>query len=303
MVDTLIAWLEVGLLVGLLYAPISIGLSWAFRFMNYPDLTCEGSFMISGAICISILNKTGNIFLSVICGILAAGIAGCFTAFLHVYLKVSRLLSGIVAWAILYSLSVRVLSGLSNMSANKPTIFNKFNAQSSSVNELLIAAFIVALTTCIAMFAGASRWGRVTRAFGDQPWFCVGLGLSPKMITIVGLAITNALVGIGGILVCHFRGVFDINMGSGILISGLAALVIGEAVSNSKHVWQHFLAVIIGTIIYNLAIGVFYFDWGIGLEKVFYPSDVRLVSGLMLLVPAVIVARKRNRYKLFASEW
>jgi len=303
MIETVLNWLQVGLLIGLIYAPITLGLSWTFRLMNYPDLTCEGSFMLSGAVSIAMLNLTGNLGISIFCGILSAGLAGCLTALLHVQLRISRLLSGIVSWAILYSITIRVLGGLSNLSAKKPTLFTKLNPTSSSNIELMIAIVGVALITGIAIYIANIRWGRITRAFGDQQWFSVGLGFSPKLIFVVGLFVGNSLIGTGGVLVCHFKGVFDINMSTGVLIAGLASLVMGEAVFSSKRVWQHILTVICGTIIYNLAIGAFYYDWGIGLEKIFQPSDVRLVSGLMLLIPAALVARKRNKFKLFASEW
>ena len=113
----LLSWLQVGVLVGLLYAPVTLGLIWSFRVMNYPDLTCEGTFMFSAAVSIMVLNWTGSIFLSVMLAVLSGLVAGAVTACLRVYLRVSPLLSGIITWAILYSLTIRVLGGLSNVPA------------------------------------------------------------------------------------------------------------------------------------------------------------------------------------------
>jgi len=303
MLNTLWSWLEVGLLVGLLYSPVTFGLAWAFRLMNYPDLTCEGTFMVAGAISIAVLNSTGSILLSILVGVCAGAIAGSLTACLQVYLRVSRLLSGIITWALLYSVTIRILGGLSNLAAEGPTAFTAMNPRSSAGIELAIALVASLCLGGTAIAIASTRWGRATRAFGDQPWFSVSLGFSSKTLTFLGLATANAFIAAGGVLLCHFRRVCDVNMSMGVLIAGLASLVIGEAVFDAKRIWQHILAVLAGTIIYNLAISAFYFDWGIGLERIFLPSDVRMVSGLMLLVPAAIVARKRRRYRLFSSEW
>ena len=301
--STLQSWIEVGVLVGLLYAPVTLGLMWAFRSMNYPDLTCEGSFMISGAVSIAVLNGTGSITLAIITGIGSSAIAGCLTACLHVYLRISRLLSGIITWALLFSVTIRILGGLSNLAAKRPTFFTVLNPDSSARVELGIAFAMVSILSGIVILVANSRLGRVMRAFGDQPRFSVGLGYSSKILTILGLTTANALIGASGVVLCHFRQVCDVNMSMGVLIAGLASLVIGEAVFDSKKIWQYTLTVVAGTIIYNLAISAFYFEWGIGLEKIFIPSDVRMISGLLLLIPAAIIARKRSRYKLFASEW
>lgn len=301
--DTFISWLAVGVLVGMLYAPLTLGLAWAFRIMNYPDLTCEGTFMFSGAVSIVVLNSSNSLMLAVFCGIISAAIAGFFTAFLNVYLKISRLLSGIITWSILYSVTIRVLGGFSELHATKPTIFTAINKSSSANVELGIALTATFLITLITIVTAKSRWGRITRAFGDQPWFSVGLGFSSKKLTILGLIGANILIGMSGILLCHFRELCDVNMSMGVLISGLAALVIGEAIYDAKGISGYIVILVIGTIIYNLSIGAFYFNWKIGLEKIFFPSDVRLFTGLMLLIPSAIIARKLRRYRLFASEW
>jgi putative tryptophan/tyrosine transport system permease protein len=303
MVSTLTSWLEVGFLVGVLYSPVTIGLAWAFRILNYPDLTCEGTFILSGAVSIVVLNSTGSVVVAFcaasLCGILAGVLTGC----LHVYLRVSRLLSGIISWAILYSLTIRVLGGTSSLRASSLTLFKAANSGNSALVEVIIAVCAAGVLLTCAIMLGRSRWGRVTRAAGDQSWFTTSLGYSPVATTLGGLAVANAFIGFGGGLICHHRGVCDVSMGTGLLVAGLASMVLGEAVFNARHVWQHMIVVVAGTVLYNLAISAFYFDWGIGLQTVLLPSDVRFVSGLLLLIPAAIVARRSGRYRLFASEW
>jgi putative ABC transport system permease protein len=183
------------------------------------------------------------------------------------------------------------------------TLFKAANSGNSALAEVTIAVCATGVLLTLAVMLGRSRWGRVTRAAGDQLWFTTSLGYSPATITLGGLAVANAFIGIGGGLICHHRGVCDVNMGSGLLVAGLASMVLGEAVFNARHVWQHLIVVVAGTVLYNLAISAFYFDWGIGSGNLLLPSDVRLVSGLLLLIPAAIVARRSGRYRLFASEW
>ena len=302
MFDTLIAWVSVGLLVGLLYSPITLGLAWAFKVMNYADLTCEGTFIFSGAVAVVTLNNTSDVLLSLVAGIVCGATGGLITASIHVYLKVSKLLSGIITWVCLYSLSIHVLGGLSNLPANQETLFNNQISQDKWL-ELFVTLSVVIMVCLVYAIVSMSRWGRVERAYGDQPSFPVSLGYSPERITIFGLMFSNALIAIGGVLLIHFKHVSDVNMGTGVLVSGLASVAIAEALFESRTVWQHMIALVAGSIVYNLAVSAFYFDWGFGLDKYFLPSDVRLITGLLILVPTAIVARKKGRYKLFSSEW
>lgn len=303
MAETLLSWLEVGFLVGLLYAPVAIGLAWSFRILNYPDLTCEGTFILSGALSIVVLNNTGSTLLAVLSAIAAGVLSGGLTAVINLHFKVSRLLSGIISWAILYSITIRLLGGMSNIRAQSPTLFNNFNSNNTEHADLLIALVATLLATIVAVLLSISRWGRLVKASGDQPWFVTSLGLSQSTITLAGLALANGFIGYAGAVVCQYRGICDVNMGAGILIAGLAAVILGEAVINARRVSQHIASVVCGAIFYNLAISAFYFDWGIGLESLFLPSDVRFFSGLLLLIPAAIVARRNGRYRLYSSEW
>ena len=303
MFETISAWISVSILVGLLYAPVTLGLAWSFRYINYPDLTCEGTFIISGAISMLVLNITNCLFLSITAGIISGFLAGAFTGFIHLYLKVSRLLSGIITWSILYSLSIRIMSGLANIPAKTRTLFQILNPQEDRLFEFMYVSLILIIIFLVFLCFAYSRIGRLNRVLGDQYTYPISLGYSPKPLMIIGLMFSNSMYAICGIIVSQYRQVFDINMGSGVLIAGLASLVLGESLFASKKIWQHSLLVIIGSIVYNLAIGAFYFDWGVEYLKYLISSDVRLIGGVLILCSAVIVARKSLRYKMFSSEW
>lgn len=290
-------------LVSLLYAPVTIGLAMAFRLLNYPDLTCEGSFMFGGALSLFALEAGWPSLLAIVVGAIGGFIAGSLTALLHTQLRVSRLLSGIITSAILYSVTIHLLRGQANKRVTKATIFDALDIGNLDLQNLLVAAIIaaVALVFCWALYR--SRLGRVLRALGDQEWFCVSLGRNPKMYLIVGLGLANALIALAGATLVHFKRVCDVNMGFGVLVAALAGLVLGETVYSARSVWTHSAMCLVGTGIYNIALGAFYFDWGIGMERFVLPSDVRLVTGLLLILPAIILLRVKGRYKLFNSNW
>jgi putative ABC transport system permease protein len=299
----MLALLLTATLVSLLYAPVTIGLAMAFRTLNFPDLTCEGSFMFGGAVSLFALEAGCPASLSITGGVIGGFAAGALTAALHTHLKVSRLLSGIITSAILYSVTIHLLSGQANRRVTRATIFDAPRIGSLDLTNLFVAGVVavLALAFCWALYR--SRLGRILRALGDQQLFCVSLGRNPKAYLIVGLGLANALIALAGATLVHFKRVCDVNMGFGVLVAALAGLVLGETVYSAKSVWTHSAMCLVGTGIYNVALGAFYFDWGIGIERFILPSDVRLVTGLLLIVPAVILLRVRRRYRLFNSSW
>jgi len=299
--EIMLSWLYVGLLVGLLYSPITIGLGWSFRYLNYPDLTCEGSFVFAGSASILILNQTNNIALSIAIRVLSGFFAGLFTSVLHLRFNVSKLLSGVITWSVLYSISIHILGGVSNRVAEKKTIFEYVN--DSPALELLITLIFIVLASFFYLLVAYSKWGRLIRSLGDQYNYPTSLGYSPQLLTAIGLGFSNALIGFGASLLVHFRGIIDVNMGSGLLIGGLASLVLGETTFNVSNKWQHMVLLIFGAIMYNLAIGAFYFNWGVNIDDLFLPSDVRMMGGLLILASAWILSKRKGRYKLFASDW
>ena len=238
--------------------------------------------------------------LGVAAGVIAGAAAGAFTGLIHVRCGVSRLLSGFVTTAICYSLSIRMLGGRSNLRISRPTLYDRWNPSNTGVADLTITLIALLLLLVLLAFAYRSRFVRILRAFGDTPWFCVTIGKNPRTYLVAGLAIANSIIAFGGAMVSQYKRICDVNMSFGVLLAGLAALVVGETVYASRSMIGHALVCVLGSFVYNLALGLFYFGlWG----KEFIPSDVRLVTGLMLVVPSLIAGRLLPRYRLFSSEW
>jgi putative ABC transport system permease protein len=232
----------------------------------------------------------------------AGAMAGAFTGVVHTRFKVTRLLSGIVTTALAYSFAIRMLGGKANLRATSATIFDQLNRGNLAGVDMIIVGGLACAVLGAACGLLASHLGRLLRAMGDTPWFCVSLGKSASANLVVGLAFANCFVGFAGGLVVHYKRVCDVNMSFGVLVSGLAALVVGETIYASRSLWMHLIMCVVGTWVYNLAVGFFYFDWGTGWTKVFLPSDVRLVTGVLLIGVALVKARSRT-YRLFNSEW
>jgi len=303
MLDSLLNLSLAALLVGLLYAPITLGLAISFRLLNYPDLTCEGSAIIGATVCFMLIQAGAPSWISLLGAALAASIAGAFTAVAHSQLGVPKVLSGIVTTALLYSITLRLLGGKSNRMTTRSTVFDILNRGNSGRMDLVVVAGVVATLLGVLFFLYRSSLGRTLRVLGDTRWFCVSIGRSPTMYLILGLAISNAVIGLGGAMIVHFKRAVDVNMVFGLLISGLAGLVIGETIYSARSVWVHSAMCVVGSCLYNAAVGFFYFDWNPTLTKLMLPSDVRFLTGLLLIIPSVIILRFKNRYRLFGSDW
>ena len=300
---SVLSLLESSLFVALLYSPITLALAVCFRVINYPDLTCEGSAMVGAATAYVVLSHGGPAFASLAASALAGALAGGFTAILHTHLRVSRLLSGIVTWAILYSISIRLLGGRANQPLSGSSIFDSLNPIRSAGGDLVITALVLVAIVSAWLAISTSREGRILRAVGDQHQFVTLVGRDYRRFLIGGLALANSMTGFCGGMVAQYRKVCDVNMVAGLLVSGLAALVLGEAIFAARRLWQHALVCFVGTWAYNVAVGAFYFDWGSAEQGFFLPSDVRLLTGLLLIAPAIVNFRLRGRYRLFAADW
>jgi putative ABC transport system permease protein len=298
--NSTLAWMESAFVVGILYAPVTLGLAFSFRVLNYPDLTCEGSFLVGSAVSVVLIEAGVRPLAALVLAALAGGIAGAVTGIVHLKGGVTRLLSGFVTTAFAYSITIRLLGGRANLRSLKDTLFDTLNPRNSAWRECAILV-IICLGLCVSLsLFYKTRFARVLRALGDTPWFCVSLGKNPNLYLVIGLAIANSLVGFGGGLVSQYKRICDVNMSFGILVSGLAALVLGETLFASRSTTTHVVMCFVGTWVYNLAVGLFYFGQ---LGDKLLPSDVRFVTGILLLIPSLVLSRKLSRYRLFNSEW
>lgn len=297
------AFLLSSLEVALAYAPVTIALGLAFRVANYPDLTAEGAFMLAGACTVAVQNISGDPFVSVAVGLLAGAMAGMLTAAAHTALGVSKLLSGLITTAIAYSIALRVLGGRANAIMQEGSwLLGGQHTPSRLANIAALGAVGFMIYAGIWLLF-RSRAGRHLRAFGDSSRFAESLGTNPRTMIFLALSISGALIGVAGSIQAHLNAAFDVNMSFGILVSGLASLVLGEAIFTTRSISAFFGACFVGTWFYCLAVGAFYFLTGDDRLSFFSESDVRLVTGIILLGATMLTRRAPAKYRLFASEW
>jgi putative ABC transport system permease protein len=302
--STLIDIFQVAVLVGLLYSLFTIGLSISFRVLNYPDLTLEGSVIFGGALSFVALKSGLPPFPSLIIGALGGAIAGAFTGIQYLYLGISKLLSGIITTAVLYSINIRLLGGKANVRfENINGIFDAITTSRSRSIEISLLAFIVLAIIFICYLLFTTKLGLLLRVVGDNESFIVALGQNPKVIILTGLVIANTIVGLGGAVLIQYKNTCDVNMSFGLLIGAFAAMVLGETFLQARTIWHYLASNIAGTITYNLAIALVLFSWNSNWEKLIIASDVRLVTGLLLIIPTILRNKGEGRFMLFKSEW
>lgn len=296
--------LETALLTGFLYGLITLGASISFRVLDYPDLTLEGGGVFAASISYLILYAGGQWPLALIGAMVAGGLAGALTAILHLYLRVGRLLSGIITSALLYSINIRLLDHSANAALPRKTVtvYNYYSA-SDITSKLILSCSIVALVVAILSLFLLTRIGHLLKAVGEEPRFTIYLGYSPKLLVFLGLVTANSLVGCGMGLIMQYRRIVDVNMVGGLLVSTLAAMVLGEACFRPRSLIVFVPSMIGGTIVYSLVLVGALHDWHEGWSEVVTASDVRMITGLLLLLPTASMEFFRTRWKLFPSKW
>lgn len=253
----------------LLFSFVALGIAIPFRFLNFSDLSSEGSFPLGGAVCAGLL--LGGVHPGV--ATLLAFFAGCgvgtFTGFLHLKFKIHSLLCGILAVTMLYSVTLRIMG--------KPNIalMDIVNQDLFSHPGFLISILVFVFAILFVLLR--SQFGLRLRAVGANPKMAEAQGTSIFVHTLFGLAVANGLSALSGALIVQSQGYVDISMGFGILINGLAALMLGEFMVRPHSILRQILAPILGTIVFYQITS---FTLCLGLES----SDMKFVTGLFVLI-------------------
>jgi putative ABC transport system permease protein len=265
--------LLISLEMGLIYGIVAIGIYLTFRVIDFPDLTCDGSFVL-GAASSAILIKSGcNPILALFLAMIAGGIAGFATGILYTKFRITELLSGILVAFMLYSINLRVMSGLPNITLiNEPSIF-------TDQNSLLV---LIAIAVFISLGMSAflkTDFGLALRSIGQNKRLALNNGVNVKFMTIIGLVISNGLIGLGGALFSQHQGFADISQGIGTVIVGLAGLMIGEKMIGFRSLWLVIPACLLGSVMYRIFIAFALHSEFLGLET----QDLNLITGFMVI--------------------
>ena len=276
--STFFALIPVTIAQSLIMGFVVLGIMLPFRILSFPDLTAEGAFPLGGCVCTVLIAAGMNPWLAVGIAIAAGFIAGCCTAYIHLRFRIHTLLAGILMTTMLYSINLRIM-GRSNISLfGSGSILDviPIAGEGSPYNKIAIVGLLLAITFLALNYFFKTEKGTAMRAVGANPDMSEAQGINVWAATIVGIGIAGGLSAMAGALMVQSQGFGDINMGLGVLINGLAALMIGEAIIGNQTVFRQLLAPIIGAVIYYQLISLC-------LAANMPPPDLKLATGLFVL--------------------
>lgn len=281
---------------GLVYAIMALGVYITYKILDFPDLSVDGTFPLGGAITAVLVLAGVNPLIALFLAFIAGALAGCITGIIHVKLKVRDLLSGIIVMTALYSVNLRLV-GKSNVAFfNSDSIFenpliNKIMPQGlSEVSVIAILVVIVLIVKILLDLFLKTRSGYLLRAVGDNETLVTSLAKDKGTVKILGLSIANGLAALAGSVYCQQKGFFDISMGTGTIVIGLANVIIGTKLLKRFGAIKATTAVIVGSIVYKgcVSLAIFF-----GMEA----SDLRIITSALFLGILVISNEREKKVK------
>lgn len=278
--------------IGLIFALVALGVYISFRLLRFPDLTVDGSFPLGGAVCAVLIAAGTNPWIATLAATAAGAVAGMVTGWLNVKLKIMDLLASILMMIALYSVNLRIMGGPNVPLINDPTIFNLLQPAGMDdyvFRPLLLLVIVVAAKLALDWFFATER-GLAIRATGSNPRMARSQGVNTGAMILLGMAISNGLVGLAGALFVQTQGGSDISMGIGTIVIGLAAVIVGETILPSRKIIWATLAVVVGAIVYRFFIAAALNSDFIGLKA----QDLNLVTAVLVTIALVIPQLKRK---------
>jgi putative ABC transport system permease protein len=282
--------------LGLIYSTVAMGLYVSFRVLNFPDLTVDGSFPLGACVCAVLITNGFNPWLSIFCATLLGCVAGLVTAWLSTKLKVLNLLAGILTMTGLYSINLRIM-GKPNISLlGESNLFDNYFICGKSIflgmwRVIPLLSLVIILILFLNWFF-KTNLGLAIRATGSNERMSKAQGVNNHITTCVGIAISNALVALGGALFTQLHGFADITMGVGTIIIGLASIIIGEVIFSGGSLFKAMFCCIIGAILYRILITLALNVSDIGLQA----SDLNLVTAILVGI-AMSLPSIKNKIK------
>ena len=257
---------------GLLFSIVSMGVYITYKILDFPDLSVDGTYPLGAAITAVLLINGVNPWLAIIISAVGGAIAGGTTAFLHVKLKISNLMSGILVMIALYSVNLRIMGRSNTQLFSTNTIFKNANLKSI----FIIIIMVVICKIIIDTFLKTKR-GFLLIAVGDNEQVVSSLGINKNGVKVLGLMISNGLVGMAGAIQAQKYGYADVTMGQGIVVMGLATVVIGITIFCKLSLLKCTTLSILGAIIYKVAIAI-------ALKVNFNPNDLKLITAIIVII-------------------
>lgn len=282
--------------LGLIWAFLALGVYITFRILDIADLTVDGSFSTGGAVCALCLINGFHPLMAILMAIIAGFAAGAVTGFLHTKCKIPAILAGILTQIGLYSINLRIMLGRANIPLGEyNTLFNNL-ADSLNISRYYITfaiaiVFVTIFISIIYWFFG-TELGSAIRSTGNSEQMARALGINTNSMKLIGLMISNGLVGLSGALYTLYMRAANVNVGSGAIVIALASIVIGEVlITNKKNGFiLTLISIVIGSIAYRTVVTI-------ALQLGLNTDDLKLITavivGVALTIPTILDSRKQ----------
>lgn len=273
--------------LGLIYTLVVIGVYLSFRTLQFPDMTVDGSFPLGAAVAATLITAGVNPYVATLAATLAGAFAGIVTAWLATHLRMLNLLAGILTMTALYSVNLRIMGRPNIALLGEKTIFS--GSLGYLPTYLSLGIITIAVAFSIYWFL-STRLGMAVRATGSNAKMGRAQGINDRRMITTGLSTANALVALGGALFAQVHGFADVTMGLGTIITGLAAVIMGEALFPTRTVFQAIIACMLGGILYFLIRAM-----ALNVEG-FQASDLNLVTAI-LVATAMLLPNLKSRVR------
>lgn len=280
---------------GLIYAILALGVYITYKILDFPDLTVDGSFPLGAAVTAALITRGMNPYLTLPVSFLAGVLAGVCTGLIHVKCKVRDLLSGIIMMTALWTVNLYI-AGTANVPLfSQDSIFkNDFltgivQESMKSYVTLIVVLILAVVCKIILDFYMNTKSGYLLRAVGDNETVVTALAKDQGNVKILGLAIANGLVSLAGCVFAQEERVFEISMGTGAIVIGLASVIIGTSIFKKISYVKTTTAVVIGSIIYKACVAV--------AIRNFEPQAMKLITAVLFLIILVISMERKTKVK------
>lgn len=269
--------------LGLLYGIVALGVYLTFKVLNFPDLTVDGSFTTGAAVSASLIVSGTSPVLATLAGAGAGAVAGVITGLLYTKGRIDGLLAGILTMIGLWSINLRIMGKANVPMLREDTLITPLRdggLLGTPLSILILAVGVMILKFAIDWFLSTDQ-GLSIQATGNNEEMIRAFGVNTHFAAILTLAISNGLVALAGALISQYQGFADISMGIGLILVGLASVIIGQAIIPARAVWWATLAVVVGAIVYRFVI---YFALAVGLN----PNDMKLISAVLVVLALLL---------------
>lgn len=269
---------------GLLWAVLALGIFMTYRILNFPDMTTEGSFPLGGAVCVTAISSGISPFFATLLGVLASMCAGLVTGLLYTKGKIPVILAGILVMSGLNSVILFVMKSPNRSLLNQPKLhdfFIRFHLP-HYFDTIFIGAIAVILLIAALIFFFNTNLGQAYIATGDNETMARSIGIKTDSMKILGLTLSNGVIGLSGALISQNDGYADVNKGVGVIVIGLASIIIGEVLFGELKLFERLVAIVIGSIIYQLLILLVI---RLGFDTTYLKIFSAIILAICLMVP------------------